>query len=95
MRRQATFVIVASLASGVAASKLLLMLGLTNVAIRYPLAAALGYVVFAVLASIWITRCRREANQTREEKPKARTEWLDWLDFLDEAALVALAGWIA
>ncbi|MGC4054653.1 MAG: hypothetical protein QM757_37865 [Paludibaculum sp.] len=46
--------LVATTSSGVLASKLLLMAGLTSVLVRYPLSVGLAYLVFVGLTRLWV-----------------------------------------
>ena len=49
--------------AGFAASYLLLQAGLTAMALRYPLAMAIGYVVFLGLVRLWLRRFRLRARE--------------------------------
>ena len=49
--------------AGFAASYLLLQAGLTSMALRYPLALAIGYVVFLGLVRLWLRRFRLRARE--------------------------------
>ncbi|MBN9658878.1 MAG: hypothetical protein J0H49_11915 [Acidobacteria bacterium] len=46
--------LVATTSSGVLASKLLLMAGLTSVLVRYPLAVLIAYLIFVGLTRLWV-----------------------------------------
>lgn len=46
--------LMATTSSGVVASKLLLMAGLTSVLVRYPLAVVIAYLIFVGLTRLWV-----------------------------------------
>jgi thioredoxin 1 len=97
MRWQASAIVLVALGSGLAASKLLLISGMTNVAIRYPVAALIGYGAFAVSAMLWITRIRpAPLEASREPREPSKSSWLDIFDLLDldeyGVALLAIIG---
>ncbi|QOY91633.1 hypothetical protein [Paludibaculum fermentans] len=54
VRFHMSLLLLATTSSGVLASKLLLMAGLTSVLVRYPLAVLLAYFVFVGLMRIWV-----------------------------------------
>ena len=54
--------------TGFATSYLLLHVGLTLMALRYPLAVGVGYLAFLGLVRLWLRRFRLRASVTRRER---------------------------
>ncbi len=63
--------------SGVLASKLLLLAGLNNIAIRYPLSVLLAYLVFFLCIKLWLGYVRPKRSHSGESHIS------DWIDLPD------------
>lgn len=68
LRFHMSLILLATCLSGVLFSKLLLLLQLRNVLIRYPLTACLSYLAFLLLIKLWLwyvsTTARQKARDT-------------------------------
>ena len=74
-----TIIVLATTAAGLAASKALLLAGLTSVEVRYPLAAIIAYFSFLGFMRLWIAYVH--SHQERQGTPEPSS--LDWLDLPD------------
>jgi hypothetical protein len=78
-RLQMSFILIATGLVGFVSSFLLLHLGLTNTAIRYPLALSLAYVGFLTQLRIWIFAVRRRYSMDFDADP------IDIIDVVNSA----------
>jgi uncharacterized membrane protein YgcG len=71
LRLHMSLILASLLATGLAASKLLLVLGVERLVVRFPLAVAASYLVFFVLVRLWVVYVRRTERSSLQDAPDA------------------------
>jgi hypothetical protein len=79
VRLHMIIIVLATMAAGLVASKLLSLAGMTSVEVRYPLAAIIAYFSFLGFIRLWIGPVRLP----RERRRNRGSSGLDWLDLPD------------
>jgi len=88
VRSHMTVIVLATAAAGVLVSKILLECGLTNMLVRYPLAAVGAYLVFLGLARLWSCYVPGRESACRGGGSGSP----DWPDVLDGASSTGHSG---
>lgn len=92
VRVQMIVIIAATVAAGAAASKVMLMAGLTDVAIRFPMATLLACAAFAWFTKLWAGYVSPQRRSPGTEAKPLRPEELGFDLFLEALGELGLAA---